>query len=60
MIGDPALELVVQPNGGVRCIYNEDINLSALGRVQIRRASHVEPSDNGRWFADLAVSGGLG
>ena len=52
------MELVVQPDGAVRCIYDEAINLFALGRVQIRRASHVEPDKYGRWFADLAVSGG--
>ena len=47
------MELVVRPDGGVRCIYNEVIDLSALGRVQITRGSHVEPDDDGRWFADL-------
>jgi hypothetical protein len=52
------MQLLIQPDGGVRCIYDEAINLSALGRVQIRRASHVEPNDDGRWFADLDVSGG--
>ena len=49
------MELVVQPDGDVRCVYDEAINLAALGRVQITRGSHVEPDDDGRWFADLAV-----
>ena len=49
------MELVVQPDGAVRCIYDEAINLSALGRVWIRRGSHVEPDQDGRWFADLDV-----
>ena len=52
------MELVVQPDGHVRCVYNEAINLSALGRVQIKRGSHVEPDADGRWFADLAVAQG--
>ena len=52
------MELVVQPDGAVRCIYDEAINLSALGQVQIKRGSHVEPDEGGRWFADLAGSGG--
>ena len=52
------MELVVQPDGDVRCIYDEAIDLSSLGRVQIKRGSHVEPDADGRWFADLAVSGG--
>ena len=47
------MELVVQPNGGIRCVYDEAIDLSKLGQVQITRGSHVEPDDNGRWFADL-------
>ena len=49
------MELVVEPDGAVRCIYDEAINLSALGRVQITRGSHVEPNEDGRWFADMAV-----
>ncbi len=52
------MELVVQPGGFVRCVYDETINLSALGRVQITRGSHVEPDDDGRWFADLTVVDG--
>ena len=52
------MELVVQPDGAVRCIYDEAIDLSALGRVRIRRGSQVEPDEDGRWFADLAASGG--
>ncbi len=47
------MQLLIHPNGGVRCIYDESIDLSALGRVQIRRGSHVEPDANGRWVADL-------
>ena len=52
------MELVVQPDGAVRCVYDEAINLSALGRMQIKRGSHVEPDHDGRWFADLAVVDG--
>ncbi len=47
------MELVVQQNGGIRCVYDEAIDLSTLGQVQIKRGSHVEPDDDGRWFADL-------
>ena len=49
------MKLLVQPNGGVRCVYDEAIDLSALGRVRITRGSHVEPDKDGRWFADMAV-----
>jgi hypothetical protein len=58
MKGELSMELVVQSDGAVRCVYDEAINLSALGRMQITRGSHVEPDEDGRWFADLAVVGG--
>jgi hypothetical protein len=42
----------------MRCIYNEEIDLPAVGLVSIARASHVEPDELGQWWADLApVSG---
>ena len=46
-------ELVISPSGQVHCIYDEVIDLSALGSPVIARASHVEPDDEGRWWADL-------
>jgi hypothetical protein len=50
--------LVVERQGLVRGVYGEAIDLSALGILSIRRASHVEPDERGRWWADLRVSGG--
>lgn len=52
------MELVVQADGSVHCVYAECIDLSTLGSVSISRASHVEPDDNGRWHADLSPVGG--
>jgi hypothetical protein len=52
------MQLVVSPQGLVRAVYDEAIDLASLGRLSIRRASHVEPDAEGRWFAELApVSG---
>jgi hypothetical protein len=52
------MEMVVDPQGVVRCVYSEAIDLSVLGPMQIRRASHVEPDPTGQWRADLSpVSG---
>ena len=52
------MTLVIDPGGEMRCIYAEAIDLSCLGSLLIRRASHVEPDANGRWWADLSpVSG---
>ncbi len=52
------MELIVQADGSLRCLYDEAVDLSALGHVTIRRASHVEPTDNGQWQADLSPVGG--
>jgi hypothetical protein len=52
------MQLVVMPDGTVRCIYGEELELSALGRLQIARASHVEPTAGGMWLADLAPVNG--
>jgi hypothetical protein len=52
------MELVVAVDGGVRCIYDEALDLRALGKLQITRASHLEPDSNGNWFADMGPVGG--
>lgn len=50
--------LIVGPQGAMRCLYTEAVDLTSLGRLSIYRASHVEPDDQGQWWADLApVSG---
>jgi hypothetical protein len=49
-----AMQLVIEPDGVVRCVYGEEINLSALGSPVIARASHVEPDQQGGWWADLS------
>jgi hypothetical protein len=40
-------ELVVSADGGVKCIYDEAVDLRALGKLQITRASRVEPDAKG-------------
>jgi hypothetical protein len=52
------MKLLVMPDGTVRAIYNESIELAVLGKPTITRASHVEPDDQGRWLADLKPVGG--
>jgi len=47
------MELVVDAGGSVRCIYGEELDLRALGKLQITRASHVEPDAEGFWWADM-------
>jgi len=48
-----AMELVVGCDGGVRCIYDEALDLREIGKLQITRASHVEPDAEGYWWADM-------
>lgn len=52
------MELLIQPGGAIRCLYGEEIDLAALGRLRIERGSHVEPTPDGRWTADLEPVGG--
>jgi len=52
------MKLLVKPDGTVRAIYQEEIDLAVLGRPTITRASHVEPTPDGGWLADLTPVGG--
>jgi hypothetical protein len=52
------MELVIKPSGKILAIYDETIDLAALGTPVISRASHVEPDEEGRWIADLGPVGG--
>jgi hypothetical protein len=54
------MQLIVLPTGEIRCLYEETIDLAALGRPAITRASHVEPDADGRWWADLSPVEGPG
>jgi hypothetical protein len=49
----------IQPDGAVRFLYEDAWRgLLALGAPTIRRASHVEPTPDGHWTADLGLMGG--
>ena len=48
------MQLVIDPVGGVRCLYDETLPLAELGRLSIQRGSHVEPDNAGQWTADLS------
>jgi len=52
------VQLVIDPGGTVRVLYTEALDLSCLGRLQIRRASLIEPDALGRWYVDLQPAGG--
>ena len=50
--------LIVDVHATVHGVYGEAIDLAQIGVVAIRRASHVEPDDQGQWWADLSPSQG--
>jgi hypothetical protein len=52
------MEFVIRTDATVVCLYDESIELAAIGQLSIRRASGVEPDERGRWFADLAPVAG--
>ena len=52
------MDLVIDKQGEIHCVYGEAIPLEKLGEIVIGRASHVEPDSQGRWCADLAPVGG--
>jgi len=52
------MQLVIDPQGSVRCLYGEELDLSMFGQPVITRGSHVEPTEDGRWTADLSPTGG--
>jgi len=52
------MELLIDSAGSVRCVYAEAIDLHEMGLLTINRGSHVEPTEDGRWTADLAPVNG--
>lgn len=50
-----SMEILVAPNGTMRLIYDDALLALArtLGRMEVARASHVEPDGDG-WTADMA------
>ena len=52
------MQMLIDPSGGIRCLYGEEINLHALGLPVISRASHVEPDEHGQWWADMSPVNG--
>ena len=50
----------VRPDGSLLFIWDDALadDLRELGAVHVRRASHVEPTEDARWTADLGPVGG--
>lgn len=55
------MKIVIDKNGVIRCLYNDNLIpdlRSEAARCEVQRASHVEPTPNGEWEADLSPVGG--
>ena len=51
--------LSIRPDGRVEFIYDDELRpIMELGDTKIQRASHVEPTDSGKWEADLSPVNG--
>ena len=57
----PHKTLQILADGTVRFIYDDELaamlDLPGSDTVSIQRASHVEPTADGRWTADMAPMG---
>jgi hypothetical protein len=51
------MELLITPQGTIRCLYDETLPLAELGLLTIQRGSHLEPTSQGEWTADLSPVG---
>ena len=52
------MQIVVKTDGVVRCLYGEELDLARLGKLVIARGSHVEPTADGHWMADMSPVNG--
>jgi hypothetical protein len=52
------MKLYISTSGDCSAIYDESLDLRTLGRPEISRASHVEPTADGQWTADLSPVAG--
>lgn len=53
-----AVIMVIRPGGEIVALHSDEYDFRSLGTSRIRRASHVEPDEQGAWTADLAPVGG--
>ena len=47
-----------EPDGSATTIYTEVMDLGEYGRATLEQASHVEPTSDAQWTADLGPVGG--
>ena len=52
------MTMIFDADGNCRFIHSDDLAEIAPGPLTINRASHVEPTDGGKWTADLSPVAG--
>ena len=54
-----SIDIVCAPDGSLTAIWDDALApLVTEGTTKIKRASHVEPTENGQWNADMSPVNG--
>jgi hypothetical protein len=53
-----SIPIVISVSGDARMVFDDRFDASGVGKVTIKRVSHVEPTTDGRWSADLSPVNG--
>jgi len=53
-----SIEVIITPIGLTKSVFDDLLDLRCLGAIEIKRGSHVEPTEDGQWTADLSPVGG--
>lgn len=54
------MNVLIEPDGTVTALYDEWLDLQAVGSLTLTRASHVDPDSEGQWWARLIAGPTLG
>ncbi len=54
------MQLLIDPAGVLRTLYDETLDLALLGPLTITRASRIEPDPQGQWWAEIVEGPPLG
>ncbi len=54
------MNVLIDPDGTVTTLYDERLDLKALGDLTLTRVSHVDPDSHGKWWARLIAGPTLG
>lgn len=58
-MSSPTFKFKISKGGTITAIYSDlHADLMAEGKAVVKRASHVEPNENGEWLADMVPVGG--